>query len=142
MCEFCDKDDFEKQIVYTSSSFFVLLPRKPKSAGHLMLVPKKHTDTMGGMASEDAQDFVEVIRHISEKAAMREGDKYLGYNTLSNNGGISVGQHVPHFHMHMFLRYRNEDYSPLEVLAGKIEARIFSGEEHKQLVEELSTIYT
>lgn len=115
-CDFCNYDDFKPQIIYEDELACVLYPRKPVFSHHFMAIPKNHSSRFDQLDEKNLLQIHSAITllHTKFKAAYQES--YKGYNIFSNNGSVHVGQKVPHFHMHVFIRLSDETVSPYAVL--------------------------
>ena len=112
-CDFCNYEDFKSQIIFEDDMYRVIYPRRPVFDYHLMIVPVKHRRTFDELDTELAASVPQLVRTMVE--SFKEDD-FLGYNIFSNNGDESIGQTVPHFHLHMFIRYRDEEVSPYTLM--------------------------
>lgn len=124
-CSFCI--DVETQRIAESDFVQLLYPRRPIFEHHLLLVPKEHTQRYDQISKEALFDLQGLLSDLVEKVADSDLGAWLGYNIFSNNGDSAVGQHVPHYHAHIFLRYRDEKQSPYVLL--NENRRIEMGEE-------------
>lgn len=81
--------------VYETKHVFAINDINPSAAVHVLIVPKKHIDSVLTISKEDSQELVEMY-----KAAQKiVEDKKLDSFRLAFNGGKL--QHVPHLHMHL-----------------------------------------
>ena len=62
-----------------------------------------------------------------------------GFNLLNNNNK-SADQHVPHIHIHVFMRKKG-DVSPFDILTKKIEKVKLSGGEWKEKLMKINETY-
>ena len=91
--------------LYEDELCFVILDINPIKKGHILVISNKpYTDI-----SECPDD---VISHLIKIAKMfdlklREKLKCDGTNILINNGSSS-GQEIPHIHIHVIPRYKND----------------------------------
>ncbi len=137
-CEFCDSKVIEEQLIYASKYALIVYPRNPLSKGHLMILTKRHANSFSDIKDEEILE----IKSLIDKTAdifINDGD-YGGFN-LINNSGSAAGQHIKHFHLHIFLRSSNEEYSPLDVLSKKITRKEFTREEWKERLSALRKEY-
>lgn len=71
----------------------------PKATVHILVIPKKHIESLQKATPEDAQILGHLMAKIPEIAA-DAGIKDSGFRIIANNGTHS-GQEVPHLHFHM-----------------------------------------
>jgi len=116
-CSLCRSGITDSQLLYKNELMYVVYPRKPRVYGHLMIVPKRHEQLYSNLTDEEAIALKETVKHILSRFTTSK--QAIGFNLLSNNGPEEVAQHVPHFHMHMFVRFEN-DVNPFKVLSKQI----------------------
>ena len=73
--------------------------------GHILVVPKKHTESILDCDDETLSRLMCTVRRVS--LHLVEDCGYRGVNLL-NASGESAGQSVPHFHIHLIPRYRDD----------------------------------
>lgn len=100
-CLFCKiiKGDIPCQKVFENELLIAFKDIYPKAKTHLLIVPKKHIDTIADLKKEEGdQDIVGAM----VMAAKEIGDqmKLSGY-TLQFNVGKSGGQEIFHIHLHL-----------------------------------------
>lgn len=67
-CVFCAKDMEDADVLVVTKSFFILKNIYAYSswdnqdvADHLMIIPKKHTDTLSALSSHEAIEFMDIV---------------------------------------------------------------------------------
>ena len=101
-CIFCSlvKKEIPCDLVYENENFFSFLDIKPVSDGHLLLIPKKHIVWM----SEANDETISEIFKLSKKLMLA-----LQKAVQCDFVQVSiVGEEVPHFHVHLIPRYKND----------------------------------
>ncbi len=73
--------------------------------GHVLVITKRHAPTLLDLRADEAQEVIEHTLEIS-KALARTLDAD-GINAFQNNG-LSAGQSVPHYHMHVVPRHTDD----------------------------------
>ncbi len=113
-CDFCNPQVITSQKVYEDDLIIAIYPQKPTIFHHLILFPKKHYQLISEISPEESVRMNQVIEkiHLSFKVK----NNCIGYNLTSNNGGLKIGQTVPHCHSHLFLRFDDEVISPFKVM--------------------------
>lgn len=96
-CPFCELDDSSDQCIKTTKSFKVLKNIFPYSIwdsqrveDHLMVVPKKHTDSLKDFNAEEAKEFLELLSLYEER----------GYNIYARAPESTV-KSIFHQHTHL-----------------------------------------
>lgn len=110
MCEFCDKNSFENQVLKKSGNSYVIRPRKELNPGHVMIFPVLHREKLDDLTEEEIKDIFELVREFKRKA-----NKAIGFNLFANEGE-KAGQHIPHIHFHLIPRYKDEKESPFNII--------------------------
>lgn len=134
MCDFCSEEVIQNQQISENELARILLPRKPVILGHVLIIPKRHVNLFTELSSEELASMQELIQQIF--LIHQEHLEMTGFN-LMNNNGETAGQHVPHVHIHMFLRKQDEYASPFDILSKKIEKGELSPEDWSQRLEDL-----
>ena len=111
-CIFCKiaAGEVPSQKVYEDDSVIAFNDLSPKAPVHVLIVPKKHIQSVAHFQAEDkelaAHIFVEVIPKLAEQLGVAEAGFRLVINT-----GKDGGQTVSHLHVH-FLAKRKMTWPP------------------------------
>ena len=92
-CIFCEI----KSDVYENDNFIVVKDINPKAEIHLLIIPKKHIESINHLELEDKDLMGEMIL-IAQKV---DKDKGIESYNLQINVGRKAGQVVDHIHMHL-----------------------------------------
>ncbi len=90
--------------VYESENVFAFLDITPKTFGHTLVIPKKHSKDLleiDAMAFNYMEEIQSVAKHLQERL------NYDGINLINNCGKVA-GQEVFHVHFHLIPQYNNE----------------------------------
>lgn len=134
-CDFCNYDDFKPQIIYEDELVCILYPRKPVFSYHFMVVPKQHIATFNQLDKKNLFKVHNAITLLHTKFKSGYQESYEGYNIFSNNGSAHVGQKVPHFHMHVFIRLKDEAASPYKIMNNPDLKVVLSAKDHYENVK-------
>ncbi len=106
-CLFCKivKKEIPARVVYNDDSTLAFLDINPANPGHILVVPKKHHESIMDADDESLEKAVLVVRELSKK--VKEELKAEGINVLQNNGKFA-GQLVPHVHFHIIPRFQDD----------------------------------
>ncbi len=101
MCIFCDivSGASNAQIVYEDNVTLAFLDHRPLFAGHSLLIPKEHHETLPDLPPELVEPFFSAARLLSE--AIPAATDSVGSFVAINN---KVSQSVPHLHAHVVPR--------------------------------------
>jgi histidine triad (HIT) family protein len=81
---------------------------QPINPGHALVVPRKHAPYLADLEAEDGAQMFRVAQRVA--AALREcGVKCEGINFFLADGE-AAGQEVFHAHLHVFPRYRGDNF--------------------------------
>lgn len=106
-CIFCKLANgvFETNTVYEDEQFRVILDAAPATKGHALILPKNHYANIYEIDEQVAADGMKLAKKLITAFTDKLGCD--GYNLVQNNG-VSAGQTVFHFHMHLIPRYEND----------------------------------
>ena len=107
-CIFCKiaNGEIPSATLYEDNDFRVILDLGPGSKGHALVLPKAHYANLYEMPDELLGKAMAVAKKAA--AALTEGLHADGLNLIQNNG-ITAGQTVFHFHMHLIPRYEGKE---------------------------------
>ena len=107
-CIFCKiaNGEIPAATLYEDDDFKVILDLGPASKGHALILPKGHYANLYELDDEVAQKVLVLAKKIITR--MTEVLGCDGYNLVQNNGE-AAGQTVPHFHLHLIPRYKNDE---------------------------------
>jgi histidine triad (HIT) family protein len=104
-CVFCQISVGEREasVAYEDERTLAFLDIRPLTAGHLLVVPRRHASSL---AELDPQDGAELFRVAQGAAAAlgRSGLRCKGVNFFLADGA-AAGQDVFHVHLHVFARF-------------------------------------
>lgn len=96
-CTFCRMDKGHNQFVEGMSHFKIIKNRFPYSiwdgqsvSDHLMIVPRRHSDNLGNMTTDEKVEFVDIIEKYEKR----------GYNFYARTSA-SVQKSIFHQHTHL-----------------------------------------
>lgn len=106
-CLFCKvvKNEIPNYTVYEDNDFLAFLDISPQSAGHTLVIPKRHSTVIAGMTDEETNRLLPVVKLVKDKI-----EKTLnpdGFN-IGWNDGKAAGQVVPHLHIHIIPRWEGD----------------------------------
>ena len=106
-CIFCKiiRGELPSYKVYEDEKTVAFLDIKPVNAGHTLVVPKKHSQNIFDIASEDWAATAETVRQVA--TAVEKGLGADGVNIAMNNRE-HAGQVVHHPHVHIIPRFKGD----------------------------------
>ncbi len=106
LCAVARKDPrVDNLVVHRDGGTFVTLNLYPYNPGHVMVVPEKHIEDVREFSPEEA-----LAMHRMQVLSLQVLDEVCapsGYNVGYNLGDAS-GASIPHLHLQIVPRYRNE----------------------------------
>lgn len=106
-CTFCKivAKELPSEEVYEDSHVIVILDINPVNPGHLLVIPKEHTENFLETPDETLHRIVSVARKVA--GPMMKATGATGFNAYVNNGH-DAGQAVMHMHMHIIPRMHGD----------------------------------
>lgn len=106
-CLFCELAQGPHEI--ENEFFYGRFDKYPVSPGHLLIIPKEHTETLFDL-SEAART---ALFQLMEQCKNLLEEKYHpdGFN-FGVNQGTAAGQTIPHLHLHIIPRYLGDQADP------------------------------
>lgn len=110
-CIFCKiiNKEIPSDIVYEDDSVVAFLDIKPVSAGHVLVLPKKHTPDFLEADDELLRDLMPKVKTVAD--AVMKAVKAEGMNITVNNKP-AAGQIIFHLHFHLIPRFSGDHLSP------------------------------
>ena len=97
VCEFCNIANTPNQVVASTDSFYVIKNLFPYSlwdnqsvADHLMIIPKRHVDSLAAFSPQEASEFLKLLSEYESQ----------GYNVYARAPGSKI-KTVVHQHTHL-----------------------------------------
>jgi len=106
-CLFCNiaNSKIPAQIVYEDEYALGVLDIHPRAAGHTMVIPKRHAETILDVPDEDLGALFQAVKRVA--ALLKKTLEPEGFTIGINHGKVS-GQAVDHLHVHIIPRWRND----------------------------------
>ncbi|HOM33229.1 MAG TPA: HIT family protein [Candidatus Paceibacterota bacterium] len=106
-CIFCQIVRGEKpaKIVYENENVICFLPNKIEIYGHTLVVPKQHFQDLYDIPQDLLCRLIEVVQLLTNEYKTKISA--TGMNVLHASGKDSQ-QSVPHFHFHLFPRFKDD----------------------------------
>ena len=100
-CIFCKivKGEIPSTKIYEDEEVLAFKDIHPDAPIHILVIPKKHIDSLATMQNGDEQIIAKIYKVIN-KIAEQQGVKEKGYRVIVNCGKDG-GQAVGHLHFHL-----------------------------------------
>ena len=111
-CLFCNNEFYtEDNLLYEDKFWKVVYDSFPVNRGHVLIIPKRHVESIFKLSIE----FFSLFKVFKEvKKILDEKYHPEGYN-IGINDGIVSGQTIPHLHIHLIPRFKNDGGLPCGV---------------------------
>ncbi len=106
-CIFCKivRGEVGVEKVYEDDHVIAFLDIMPANAGHCLVIPKKHYETLIETPDEELEKLILATKKLAK--AVARAVKAHGYNILQNNYE-AAGQQVRHLHFHVIPRFNRD----------------------------------
>lgn len=106
-CIFCKiaNGEIPAATLYEDEDFRVILDLGPATKGHALVLPKEHFANLFELPEELTAKAFTVAKKTAAK--MKDALNCDGFNLVQNNG-VTAGQTVFHFHIHLIPRYEQD----------------------------------
>ena len=91
--------ELPSEVVLDDKDFLVIKDIHPEAPIHLLIIPKKHFESLSDLKEKDASLLGKAFL-MAHRAAEKMGIGGKGYRLIVNEG-IHGGKLVPHFHIHL-----------------------------------------
>ena len=108
-CPFCIEAACAEHVVAEFGTVVAIRDAEPVAPGHLLIVPRRHTEDLFSMTAREHADAMTLARMLRESALGADAS-ITGFN-VGANCGASAGQRVMHAHIHFI---PSRDDSPVK----------------------------
>ncbi|MDH3313899.1 MAG: HIT domain-containing protein [Nitrosopumilus sp.] len=104
-CIFCKiiSGEIPTKILKETSDSISFLDAFPLSKGHVLVIPKKHHQKIQDMNEKENSDLFSLVHTMISKV-----DSITGSTLLAVHNGKDAGQEVPHVHVHLVPRSKDD----------------------------------
>ena len=106
-CIFCQivAGEVSARVVRADDATTAFLDMRQPRRGHVLVVPNRHVENLFDLGDADGAAVMATTREVARAA--REAFKPEGLSLWQSNGPAAF-QEVPHFHMHVMPRWRED----------------------------------
>jgi len=105
-CVFCEASAEGALVVFRGATCYVILNLYPYNNGHLMIVPKRHIDSLAAASADERGELMELARWA--ELALGEAYHPHGMNMGINLGRAGGAGIVDHVHLHVVPRWESD----------------------------------
>jgi len=102
-CAFCNLPS--ARVIDDNVTALAIRDGYPVSAGHTLLIPKRHTASFFELTEQERGDLFALLD--CAKLVLDDEFQPQGYN-IGINDGAAAGQTVPHLHVHLIPRFEGD----------------------------------
>lgn len=109
-CIFCKivTGSIPAKILKETSQSISFLDAFPLAKGHVLVIPKNHHQKIQDMSQSENTDLFLLVHEMTSKV-----DSISGSTLVAIHNGIDAGQEVPHVHVHLVPRSKNDSAGPI-----------------------------
>ena|SRR3989344_7014347 len=135
-CIFCDPSETKDQVIVDTGNFIVIQSRRPIAPGHIMIIPKRHINSLA-LTSAELEELFKTAQKFFD--VFKKSFNASGIN-LFTNIGQSAGQQIPHLHFHLISRTSDEKISPFTLINDKNLYKALQQLTKEEILEKVSAI--
>ena len=112
-CIFCSiaRKELPAQVVYENEDMIAFLDIHPRAPGHCLVIPKHHYETLLEAPERSLCPLFQGVKAVT--GALHDVLRPDGF-TIGINHGRASGQEVPHLHIHIIPRFRDDGGLPIQ----------------------------
>jgi histidine triad (HIT) family protein len=109
-CIFCKiiSGGIPAKILKETTQSISFLDAFPLAKGHVLVIPKNHHQKIQDMSKDENTDLFLLVHEMMSKV-----DSISGATLVAVHDGIDAGQEVPHVHVHLIPRSKDDSAGPI-----------------------------
>ena len=109
-CIFCKiiSGNIPAKILKETTLSISFLDAFPLAKGHVLVIPKTHHQKIQDMSNDENIDLFSLVHEMISKV-----DSVSGATLVAVHNGIDAGQEVPHVHVHLVPRSKDDSAGPI-----------------------------
>jgi len=109
-CIFCkiSSKEIKSRVIFETENSLAFLDAFPLSIGHTLVIPKSHHKKIQDMPSNISTDLFLTVQKVTKKI-----DTITGSTLLAIHNGEDSGQEIPHVHVHLIPRSKDDNAGPV-----------------------------
>ena len=109
-CIFCKiiSGGIPAKILKETTQSISFLDAFPLAKGHVLVLPKNHHQKIQDMSKDENTDLFLLVHEMMSKV-----DSISGATLVAVHDGIDAGQEVPHVHVHLVPRSKDDSAGPI-----------------------------
>ena len=109
-CVFCkiSSKEIKSRVIFETENSLAFLDAFPLAVGHTLVIPKQHYEKIQDLSSEINSDLFSTVVKVVKKI-----DRLTGATLIAIHNGEDSGQEIPHVHVHLIPRSKNDNAGPV-----------------------------
>ena len=109
-CVFCkiSSKEIKSRVIFETENSLAFLDAFPLAVGHTLVIPKQHHKKIQDLPSEISSDLFSTVVKVVKKI-----DRLTGATLIAIHNGEESGQEIPHVHVHLIPRSKNDNAGPV-----------------------------
>ena len=109
-CIFCKiiSGNIPAKILKETTQSISFLDAFPLAKGHVLVIPKTHHQKIQDMGNDENTDLFSLVHEMVSTV-----DSVSGATLVAVHNGIDAGQEVPHVHVHLVPRSKDDSAGPI-----------------------------
>jgi len=119
-CPFCSAATLVRAVAYHGTAF-AIDDRFPVTAGHLLVIPRRHVGDWFDLTDAERRDAETLLLRLRDR--LLAGDPTVNGFNIGMNCGASAGQTIFHAHIHLIPRRPGDTPDPAGGVRGVIPGK-------------------
>ena len=109
-CVFCKiaSNEITSRVIFETENSLAFLDAFPLAIGHTLVIPKSHHKKIQDMPYGISTDLFLTVQKVTKKI-----DTITGSTLLAIHNGEDSGQEIPHIHVHLIPRSKDDNAGPV-----------------------------
>ncbi|NIN52829.1 MAG: HIT domain-containing protein [Nitrososphaeria archaeon] len=114
-CVFCKivRGEVSTHRIFEDDETLAFLDANPLAKGHTLIIPKVHVALLEDLGWEEAKALFKTLYMLVGR--VQDAVK-ASASTIAVNNGAESGQEIPHVHIHIIPRFRNDGGGPIHAI--------------------------
>lgn len=114
-CVFCRivRGETSAYKIFEDDKILAFLDVHPLARGHTIIIPKIHVARLENLGWEEANALFKTLHTLTKKV---QDAMNAPATTIAINNGPESGQEIPHVHVHIIPRFRNDKGGPIHAI--------------------------
>lgn len=115
-CIFCKivQKEIPAKIIFEDDSSISFLDAFPLKFGHVLVIPKNHHAKLQDLSSTETISLFQMVHKIIPKL-----ESVSDSSLIAIHNGKNAGQEIPHVHVHLIPRDKNDGAGPIHSMFSK-----------------------